>query len=335
MSEGILEKLCHAVKGAGTLLLLPHNDPDPDAIASTVALRYLLAERLGIQTISAYQGLIGRAENKALVRYLDHPLEPLTEAHLAQSSYLALIDTQPGAGNLTLPPRTDVILVIDHHASREETAMAHFADIRPEVGATSTILTQYLQMAGLEPPQPLATALFYGIKVITMGLSRETSPADAAAYSYLQPRIDVEALARIEHAQVPAAYFRSIHAALRAARLYDGLIIAYLAALSYPDLAAEMADVLLRLEKAQWVLCMGIYQGVLILSVRTRSREDPAEDLVQAVVAGEGSGGGHGTMAGGQIPLRDRAAERMVRLLTRRALQHLGLPPEHAGQPLI
>ncbi len=81
-------------------------------------------------------------------------------------------------------------MVIDHHAWCKETATASFYDVRPRLGATSTILTQYLQGADVEPPLSLVTALFYGIKTITMGLSRDTSPADAAAYSYLQPRID-------------------------------------------------------------------------------------------------------------------------------------------------
>ncbi len=336
MTEELLERLYETASGAGWLLILPHNDPDPDAIASAVALHYLLAERLGMESTIAYQGIIGRAENRALVRYLDHhPLEPLIDADLKQPPYLALIDTQPGAGNITLPPRTPTVLVIDHHAWREESATASFADVRPELGATSTILSQYLQATGVEPPTPLATALFYGIKTITMGLSRNTSPEDAAAYSYLQPRIDVEALAKIEHAQVPADYFRSFDAALRAACMYDGLILAYIAELRYPDLAAEMADVLLRLEKAQWVICMGVYQEALILSVRTRSQEHTAEKLVQAIVAGEGSAGGHGTMAGGQFPLGDRDAEQTVRLLRRRALQHLGIATEGAGEPLI
>ena len=105
--------------------------------------------------------------------------------------------------------------------------------------------------------------------------------------------------------------------------------------LSYPDLAAEMADVLLRLERARWVVCMGVYEEALILSVRTRSREDAAEELVQAIVAGEGSAGGHGTMAGGQIPLVGRPAEQRVLVLKRRAFQHLGIAPEGAGEPLI
>ena len=335
MTQEVLEKLYETAAGAGRLLILPHNDPDPDAIASAVALRHLLAERMGIESTIAYQGIIGRAENKALVRYLDHPLQPLSDTDLQQSPSLAVMDTQPGAGNITVPLGARVALVIDHHAWREETATASFADVRPELGATSTILTQYLQAAGVNLSSSLATALFYGIKTITMGLSRDSSRGDAAAYSYLQPRIDVGALARIEHAQVPADYFRSFDAALRAARTYDGLILAYIGILAYPDLAAEMADVLLRLEKARWVICIGMYQGALILSVRTRGQEHTAEGLVQAIVAGEGSAGGHGTVAGGQIPLGDRDAEQQVHLLGRRALQHLGLAPGVAGECLI
>ena len=168
-----------------------------------------------------------------------------------------------------------------------------------------------------------------------VGIPADESIRPGQAYSYLQPRIDVEALAKIEHAQVPADYFRSFDATLRAARMYDGLILAYIGMLAYPDLAAEMADVLLRLEKARWVICMGVYQGALMLSVRSRSQEHTAEELVQSIVAGEGSAGGHGTMAGGQIPLGDRGAEQKVRLLRRRALQHLGIPPEGAGKLLI
>jgi len=335
MMHRVLESLYETAKQAGRLLILPHSDPDPDAIASALALAHLLAERLGLESTIAYQGIIGRSENKALVRYLDHPLVLLSDVDLQPPSCLALVDTQPGAGNLALPSGGVIVLVIDHHAWREETATASFSDVRPELGATSTILTQYLQAAAVEPPPSLATALFYGIKTITMGLSRNTSPADAAAYGYLQPRIDVKALANIEHAQVPADYFRSLDAALRAARMYDGLILAYSAGLSYPDLAAEMADVLLRLEKARWVICMGVYQGALILSVRTTSQEHTAEELVQAIVAGEGSAGGHGTMAGGQILLAGQAAEEKALLLRQRALQHLGIQPAGAGEPLI
>ena len=105
-------------------------------------------------------------------------------------------------------------------------------------------MTEYLRAAGVEPAPKLATALFYGIKTNTMGLGRAASPADVAAYFYLQPRIDVEALVEIERAQVPADYFKSFAATLQAARAYDGVVISYLGSMAYPDLAAEMADIL-------------------------------------------------------------------------------------------
>ena len=334
-SENSLNLLFATVGDADAILILPHNDPDPDAIASAVALRHLLMEALNVESTIAYQGIIGRAENRALVRYLDQPLQPLTEADLAGEVPIALVDTQPGAGNNTLPDGSEVIIVIDHHTRREPTTRAAFADIRPGAGATSTILTEYLQEAGLEPEPPLATALFYGIKTDTWGLSRGAGPADAAAYFYLQPRIDTQALAEIEYAQVPASYFKSFDATLQAARVYDGVVVAYVGLMAYPDMTAEMARLLMRLEKSRWVLCMGVYQDVLILSVRTQRLAGGAEELVQAIVGEEGTAGGHGLMAGGQVPLKGRDPEQVVQLFRKRALRMLQVPLEVRGERLI
>jgi nanoRNase/pAp phosphatase (c-di-AMP/oligoRNAs hydrolase) len=335
MSQEHLERLLGAVGEADQVLILPHNNPDPDAIASAVALQHLLAEKLGVTGHIAYQGLIGRAENKALVRFLGQPLYPFTQSDLRRLVPVALVDVQPGAGSITLPPESSVDIVIDRHEWCQATADASYADVRPELGATSTILTGYLQAAGIEPASPLATALFYGIKTNTMGLARNTSPADAAAYVYLRPRIEVGALAQIERAQVPAVYFRSFDIALRAARVYDGLVISYLGVMSYPDLAAEMADVLLRLEESRWVICLGVHHDVLFVSVRARGLGGGAGQLVQAIVGKEGTAGGHRTMAGGQVSLRSRNAEQVVQEISQRALQTLQIPPDRAGEPLI
>jgi nanoRNase/pAp phosphatase (c-di-AMP/oligoRNAs hydrolase) len=334
-SQNRLDLLFEAVGDAAAILILPHNDPDPDAIASAVALHRLLAERLGVEGEIAYQGIIGRAENRVLVQYLGQPLQPLTEADLAGEAPIAMVDTQPGAGNNALPDGSEVAIVIDHHTWREPTAKADYVDVRPEVGATSTILTEYLQADGLEPEPPLATALFYGIKADTRGLSRGAGPADTAAYLYLRPRVDAQALAQIEYAQVPASYFKSFDATLQAARVYDGVVVAYVGLMAYPDLTAEMARLLLRLEKSQWIVCMGVHQQVLILSVRTQSPTGKAEELVQAIVGDEGTAGGHGPMAGGQIPLKGRDPEQVVHLLRQRALRVLQVPPEVRGERLI
>jgi nanoRNase/pAp phosphatase (c-di-AMP/oligoRNAs hydrolase) len=291
MLQERLESLLGAVGSAGNVLILPHNYPDPDAIASALALRHLLAESLGVEGRIAYKGIIGRAENKALTRYLGRPLQRLAVSDLQQAEAVALVDTQPDAGNNALLPKSPVAIVFDHHPWREATATAGFADVRPEVGATSTILTEYLQAAGIEPTPRLATALFYGIKADTMGLGRAAGPSDVAAYFYLQSRINVSALAEIERAQVPAEYFRSFDTALRAAHIYNGVVISYIGRMGYPDLAAEMADLLLRLRGTRWVICMGAYQSDLFLAVRTRGHRLEAGGLVQAIVGGRGVGG--------------------------------------------
>jgi len=330
-----LDRLFEAVGGATSVLILPHNDPDPDAIASALALRHLLAERLGVKSHIAYKGIIGRAENKALVRYIGYPLRPLAGSDLRQSAPIALVDTQPGAGNNALPPKSTATIVIDHHPWLEGTAAADFADVRSDVGATSTILTEYLQAAGIELVSSLATALFYGIKTDTMGLSRAASPADVAAYFYLQSRIDIEALGEIEQAQVPAEYFQKLDTALHAVWIYDGTVISYMGPMGHPDLAAEMADILLRLEGTQWVVCIGIYEDNLILAARTRSRWGGAEGLVRAIVGNQGTAGGHGTMAGGRVLLQGEDPEQVALQFGQRALRYLKVPPEMVGKPLI
>lgn len=329
-----LELLFGAVGDARNVFILPHNNPDPDAIASAVALRHLLLEKLDVKAQIAYHGIIGRAENRALVRYLGHPLSRLTAADLRQLDTIALVDAQPGAGNTTMPPEFRVAIVIDHHPIREATAAATFADIRSEVGATSTILTEYLKAAGIEPSPAVATALFYGIRTDTMGLVRDTSPADASAFCYLQSLVDMEALSRIEHAQVPIDYFESFANTLQRARVYDKVVVAYLGPVRYPDLGAEMADILLRLRNIQWVVCMGTYKDAFITSVRTRNRRG-AGRLVQQVLGDRGTAGGHGTMAGAQIPLGTQDPQRLARELSQCVLQYLRVPPENTGEPLL
>jgi nanoRNase/pAp phosphatase (c-di-AMP/oligoRNAs hydrolase) len=339
MSQERLKRLFEAVAGASSINILPHNNPDPDAIASAVALRYLLAEKLGLAAKILFRGMIGRAENKALVQYLADPLQPLLAQAAPPLAPLALVDTQPGLGHVDLPPSARVLIAIDHHAQPDPAPVVEvgFADIRPDLGATSTILVGYLRAAKLRPTPPLATALFYGIKTNTMGLGRNADPADVKAYFYLQSMIDVEALAEIERAQVPVHYFKSFDSALQAAKVYQGVVVAYIGRLEYPDLVAEIADLLLRLEACRLVFCTGLYEETLIVSIRTRSRQEDARQLIGAVIEGEGTFGGHGSMAGGQIPLKGRQAKVLAEGLGKRVLRLLNVAGNRAkkGTPLI
>ena len=336
LQEGTLsfEALCEAINPTDKVLILTHNNPDPDAIASAVALRHLLAEGVGLEALIAYNGIIGRAESKALIRYLKNPLQRLSQMVLPPDQCFALVDTQPSAGNNALPPEARVAIVIDHHPRQEATAGARFSDVRPHVGSSATIMVEYLRTAGLQPDPPLATALFYGIKTDTMGLSRGTTSADMSAICYLLPLIDLEALLKIERAEVPLSYLESFAASLQTTRIYNNVIISTIETMHYPDLTAEMADFLLRVKGIRWIVCMGVFNNRLYISVRTKKRGG-AGKMIQKVIGERGIAGGHRTMAGGQVPLADDDdPEQIITDFTRQFLQYLGIPAEAQGKPI-
>jgi len=247
---------------------------------------------------------------------------------------VVLGDTQPGAGNCGLGPGSAVRVVIDHHPGPPVAAPAVVVDIRPTVGATATILLEYLQAAAMPIPCPLATALFYGIKTDTLGLIRGASDADVAAYVALVPHVDPVALMTIEQAPVPVAYFRQLYAAVQTAQVYEEVIIVNLGQLAYPDLTAELADLLLRLEGMRWSICLGVYEQQLLFSVRRRLAQGGAVTVAAAMVGDAGSAGGHGMLAGGQLPLQGRRVVEVAATLTQRVLMQLGKAATSA-EPLV
>ena len=116
--SGKLAQLHAALFGCTQLLIIPHNDPDPDAIASTQGLCYLVSEKFGIQSRIGYRGIIGRAENKALLRYMKYPLHKLDFQELNKVNTIALVDTQPGTGNNPVHENISAAIVIDHHEKK-------------------------------------------------------------------------------------------------------------------------------------------------------------------------------------------------------------------------
>ena len=320
-----VEALLETVRGTESALIVTHDDPDPDAIGSAVALTYLLENRAGLRAKVGHGGIIGRAENKAMVELLSVETSPVRGLDAQQYDVIALVDAQPDAGNVSLPADANPTVVIDHHSKVDSRlAGVPFVDICTGCGATSTILTGYLRAADLVPDRRTATALFYGIKADTMGLARAAGQADVDAYLYLLPLADPEILAQIEHAQVPLDYFRAFERALERTFIYDDVVMCNLGPMDWPDLAAEMADFLLRWEGARWIVCTGEFDDDIVISVRTNDLEANAGRLVQAVVEGVGTGGGHGLMAGGRIPLSGQSPRDVVRELRSRLLRLLG-----------
>jgi nanoRNase/pAp phosphatase (c-di-AMP/oligoRNAs hydrolase) len=318
------------VSGRGRILIVVHDNPDPDSLASAMALRHLFAMKLNRQATIAFSGMIGRSENLAMAKLLQIPLTPFQLLDLKDYQVICLLDSQPETGNNSLPPGTRVDLVIDHHPMREASAACKWVDIRPEYGTTATILYEYLKVQGVSLGTKLATALFYAIKSETQDLGREATRPDRGAYLVLFPLANKTLLNSITRPRLPREYFIALHAALEHALIYDNVLIATLKAVQFPEVVAELADLLLRLEGMETVLCMGHYNDEMILSIRTSSEQINAGELIRAIVDGVGKAGGHGMMAGGKIDNvqpTEEAISAIERLLTERLLSQLGKPP--------
>jgi len=329
-----LERL-RALAGNGPVLILTHDNPDPDSLASGKALAVLFREAWGIPSQLLYSGLVARAENHTMLKNLT----PEWEHHedlpdLKTYSAVAQVDTQPGAGNNRLDTVQPRHIVIDHHYPVRETIdTVSYVDIRTEIGSTVTMLFQYLAAAGIQPDPILATAMFYGLKTDTRSLSRGDSPADEIAFVELRHHLDQQELSKIELASLNREYFRAFNRGLHATRLYGQVVICRLGKMEQPDFAAEMADILIRLEGAQTVLCMGQHKNTLQISLRTEPLGRDAGLTIQQVIIPPGKAGGHGTMAGGQVSLEGQDVEKLAAEIVGRFLTIMGETGE--GEALI
>ncbi len=302
-----LDRLVSFAKGHRRALVLTHDNPDPDSLASGVALAWLLSTLAGVEAKVAYGGIIGRAENRALIRVLKLPVVPISRVVFDDYDLICMVDTQPEQGNHSLPPRHFPDVVIDHHPMRPDSNLATIADVGGPIGATSTVVVEYVRASRLEIPENIATALFYGIKADTRDLGRQTTPQDVEAYLWLFPRTDKDALGAIEHPPLSQAYFALSHTAIERADLYDGAVVLPLGALYAPDMVAEVAERFLYLEGVRWSLAWGEFDGDLYYSLRTTDRRANAGRLIREIIeARGGSAGGHGTMAGARLPLKGR-----------------------------
>ncbi|MFN8542673.1 MAG: DHHA1 domain-containing protein [Candidatus Binatia bacterium] len=319
----------------GPLIILPHDNPDPDALAAAAALKFVVGGLLEKEAHIVLGGIVGRAENRAMLTYLNITMVPVSEVRFDGDAQVALVDTQPGRSNNSLPDGVTPVVVIDHHPAYAEYPGVPFLDLRDQYGATSTILTEYLQESRLDPDPKIATALFYGINAETQDLGREATPADVEASHFLYPYANKRRLAKIENARVPREYFRVFRDAIERATLTGRVVVSILGEVRYPDMVAEMADFLLRLDQVEWAVAIGTFDGALHCSVRTTDRDVNAGELLQRVL-GARSAGGHDMIAGGRLPLPPDAAdrERVVCAVRDRLLATLGVAGE-VSQPLV
>ncbi len=304
---------------AESVLILLQDDPDPDAIASGLALRQVLGRNKQTAPLGSF-GRVTRPENIAMTKLLEIEIEKITPDSLKRFDRIAVVDLQPP--HLSTPPE-QVDLVIDHHPE-QFTYKSAIKDVRPSYGASSTILLEYLLCAGVSVGTRLATALLYGIKSDTFLLAREVNEWDVEAFSYLYPLANQNLMRRIERPELPPAALDALSSALKNRRVIDKVAFVHLGRVERDDLIPQMADFSLSFEGIEWAFVSGIYDSNYIVSVRNVGYVRSAGRVLKDAFGCAGSAGGHASMAKAIIPLSEFTNKwgidsRNIGLINRRA----------------
>ena len=302
------------------VVLVSHVNPDPDALASMLAIQTLLELRQpGKSVIMTVDGMIARAENRSMVELIPIPLVPIETLVLGPDDAVVMVDSQPGTGRRASEAVTPVA-VLDHHETGGNLDGVQFRDVRANLGATSTIVTGYLLEQGVSVSRKLATALLYGIDSEVSGYPRESGPLDDGALVWLFPRADKDLLARIRNPKLSQDYFATFQHALSNAFLYRDVVVSWCGTVPQPDIIAEMADFFIRFDRVNWSLSIGLFGNLMKLSIRVAHLGGHSGEVLREVVDGMGTAGGHDKRAGGAIPLPDIRTETIDQSL--RSIRH-------------
>jgi nanoRNase/pAp phosphatase (c-di-AMP/oligoRNAs hydrolase) len=290
----------------GVLGIVTHNNPDPDAISSAMALAAIAraASDRRLQTRILYDGNIGHQENRAFVNLLDIRMEKCTAQQLKECRYLALVDASAPGVNNNIPHGTPVNIVIDHHrADDEAVAAAEFVDIRPGMGATASILTQYLQDLDVPVDKKVATGLLYGIRADTRDFRRNVTPQDLNYVAFLLPLADNDLLDKIMSPSISKETLDVLGKAVQNRVIRSGYLFSNVGYIRNRDALPQAADYLLNLEGVNTALIYGIGDTGILLIARSRDVRINLGTVLAEAFGEIGDAGGHPNMAAAVIPL--------------------------------
>jgi nanoRNase/pAp phosphatase (c-di-AMP/oligoRNAs hydrolase) len=332
-------KLLQLLAGKKKILLTTHVHPDPDALGSTLALCNLLSARLPeAQVHMSIKGQIGGGLNEAFTRHTSLSLVPWNDRALKDYDAVILLDVQPTFAYSPLPPGFVPTAVIDHHNARGRRLRCPFCDIRPDVGATASIVFSYFMELEEKITPELAATLLFAIESDLAGAAGQPDTLDNIALSSLTLLADTRKLYQMRYVDVPQSYFVAVANALASATYYEQAMISHLGTIDSLEKPAVLADFLLRFDKVQWSMTTAISDDRLVVSLRTNNPKHSAGDLMRRMMTSLGEGGGHRTKAGGYVKLETGTAAEIERVRTKlrqRLLRALKIKTSSRGQKLV
>ncbi len=278
---------------------------DPDALACAMVIKRLLRYRVKCVTIG-YPNEIRRLSNVAMVDLLKIPSERLHTVKLRDFSKKVLVDSQP----LHLPAFENIVFdaVLDHHPLTTGW-QATYVDIRPEYGAASSMLVEYLRAAGIKPSVAQATALFYAIKVDTNNFEMKASLADAISFRYLFGLANQNLVRKIELSELRPSELNYFRTALTVMKISNRRLYAHVGRVRNPDILVIIADFFNQVNQVSWVFVSGIHCEKLVVIFRCDGYKKNAGSLAQKIYGQLGSAGGHSQAARAEVPLKNLAKQ--------------------------
>lgn len=300
LTRSLVKQYQRHFEDAGRVLILLHNDPDPDALASGLALRNLLRRTRTTAIIGAFHG-VTRPENQRMTNLLDITVESITAESLAQFDRIATIDVQPHYFGGLL---NRVDLVIDHHPERSN-SQTLFKDVRSDFGSTATIMTNHLRAINANISERVATALLYAIKSDTLFLSRQTNRSDLDAFTFLYQLANTQLVRKIEGSGITSERLKYVTKASQTGQIRDQVFTACLGMVPREDIVTYVSDFLLQVEDIKWTVVAGQIDDKIVISVRNVGYTRHAGTFINKWFDDIGSAGGHRAMAKAIIPFSE------------------------------
>ncbi len=272
---------------------------DPDSMASALAMKRLIRQRVSEVTI-AHVNEIRRVNNLAMIKLLKIPLIKWRQVKVSEYTKKILLDSQP-AHNAEFQ-KLDFDIVIDHHPLTNGWD-APFIDIRPEYGATSSMMTEYLRTLKIKPSVVLATALIYGIKTDTNNFEKECTIQDVLCFQYLFKHMNRHLLHKIEASDIRRSELKYFRKAFEEVKIRKQRLFSHVGRVPNPDILVVIADFFNHVHEIGWVFISGEYRERLVVIIRCDGYRKDAGKLAQRVFGNLGFAGGHREKARAEVPL--------------------------------
>lgn len=300
-----------------------HNYPDQDALATAQGLKTLIESR-GKQAIICYKGQIDKYNTIKMIELLNIEVVPADSIEFRDDDEIILVDCQKG--NINVKGYCGhQIACIDHH--KLDTASSYlFRDIRPNVGACSSIITEYLIENNVHIDYALATVLAYGIRMDTNLLSRNVSDLDIDMYSYLYKLSNKKLLRKLDVCTLRIKDLDSYYNAITNLKIYDHVAFVNVGANCSESTLGQVCDFLITLKELEFIVVHSYRDGGIKFSVRSEDPRLDAAEIIKHALSDSGDGGGHATMAAGFIPDIQNAASAVTisLLIEERFLEIIG-----------